>query len=250
MERNLITYDSFTDDPFKTLPASDPTKGALEVLDWAYRNYQEDIVYACSFGVEGIVLIDLIAKVKPDATIVFLDTGLHFQETYDLIDKIKARFPRLNIKMETPELTLEEQAEQYGSALWKRQPDQCCYIRKVRPLEKALSGTTAWVSGLRREQSLSRSKTNFINKDERFKAIKVCPLIHWTWDDVWHYIEENELPYNPLHDQGFPSIGCIPCTNPVQEGSDSRAGRWVGFNKTECGLHTPDSSEKVMNTEK
>lgn len=240
MSTNLITYENFTGDPFANFEPNpaDETKGASEVLKWAYDTYGESIVYACSFGAEGIVLIDLISKVKKDAEIVFLDTDLHFPETYELINKVKRRYPELQIKMKKPDLTLEEQGQQYGSALWKRQPDQCCFIRKIKPLEDALSGATAWVSGLRREQSPSRAKTNFVNKDERFTSVKVCPLIHWTWDNVWDYIRVNDLDYNELHDKGYPSIGCIPCTSMVEDGGDSRDGRWSGLNKTECGLHT------------
>ncbi|WJE17422.1 phosphoadenylyl-sulfate reductase [Halobacillus sp. ACCC02827] len=238
---NLLTYQHFSGDPFKNDQPEDDTKGARKVIQWAYDQYGSDVVYACSFGAEGMVLIDLISQVKPDADVVFLDTGLHFQETYDLIDKVKKRYPALHIHMKLPELTVEEQAEEHGSALWKRQPDQCCYIRKIKPLEEALSGAVAWLSGLRREQSPSRAKTDFINKDERFKSVKVCPLIHWTWDDVWHYIRLNSLDYNALHDQNYPSVGCIPCTS--QAVGDDRSGRWKGFNKTECGLHTPGPSE-------
>ncbi|QAS51045.1 phosphoadenylyl-sulfate reductase [Halobacillus litoralis] len=236
MENDIVTYDHFPGDPFANHQPDDETKGALDVIQWAYGQYGSDVVYACSFGAEGIVLIDLISKVKPDAEVVFLDTGLHFQETYELIEKVKNRYPELRIHMKKPELTVEEQAEEHGSALWKRQPDQCCYIRKIKPLEDALSGAAAWFSGLRREQSPSRSKTDFVNKDERFKLIKVCPLIHWTWEDVWQYIRLNRLDYNELHDQNYPSVGCIPCTSPSTD--ESRSGRWKGFNKTECGLHT------------
>ncbi|WP_138416172.1 phosphoadenylyl-sulfate reductase [Aquibacillus sediminis] len=234
----MLLYENFTGNPFSGWEPTDASKGASEVLDWAYQTYGNSLVYACSFGAEGIVLIDLISKVKKDADIVFLDTDLHFPETYELIEKVKRRYPELNIHLKKPELSVEEQGEQYGSALWKRNPDQCCYIRKIKPLEDALSGATAWISGLRREQSLSRSKTEFVNKDKRFQSIKVCPLIYWTWDDVWNYIEENKLDYNPLHDQGYPSIGCIPCTSAVKGDGDSRDGRWQGTNKTECGLHT------------
>ncbi|SFD89808.1 phosphoadenylylsulfate reductase (thioredoxin) [Lentibacillus persicus] len=230
-----VTYSNFSGDPFKDMDPADDTKGALNVLEWAYESHGDSVVYACSFGAEGIVLIDLISRVKKDAKIVFLDTEIHFQETYDLIDDIKEKHPELRIEMKKPDLTLEEQANQYGSALWNRQPDQCCFIRKVKPLEDALTGVPAWISGLRREQSPSRSKTDFVNKDERFESIKVCPLIHWTWDDVWNHIHENALPYNELHDHGYPSIGCIPCTSPAS--GDSRSGRWEGMNKTECGIH-------------
>ncbi len=233
-----ITFENFQDDPFRGINPGDSSKGAEKVLEWAYGTYREDIVYACSFGAEGIVLIDLISKVKKDASIVFLDTGLHFAETYELIDKVKARYPELQVEMKQPELTVTGQEEKYGPALWERDPNQCCYIRKIKPLEEALSGAVAWVSGLRREQSPSRQNTNFVNRDERFESIKVCPLIHWTWDDVWEYIKTNELDYNELHDKNYPSIGCVPCTTAVETGGDSRDGRWQGSMKTECGLHT------------
>ncbi|WP_312470909.1 phosphoadenylyl-sulfate reductase [Neobacillus sp.] len=216
----------------------DETKGARSVLEWAYRSYPGDeIVYASSFGAEAIVLIDLIQQVKQDADIVFLDTGLHFPETYEVIDRIEERFPTLRIERKQPNLSLDEQAERYGSALWKREPNQCCNIRKVIPLRETLAGKHAWISGLRREQSLLRANTEFINKDEKFQNIKICPLIHWTWNDVWSYIKKKGLPYNILHDHHYPSIGCFPCTQPTGASGDSRAGRWAGSNKTECGLH-------------
>ena len=217
----------------------DETKGAKAVLEWAYQLFSEEkIVYASSFGAEAIVLIDLISQVKPDASIVFLDTGLHFPETYDVISRIEERFKDLKIEIKQPELTLDEQREQYGSALWKREPNKCCEIRKVIPLREALMSKEAWISGLRREQSPTRANTNFFNEDKKFKNIKICPLIHWTWDEVWSYIHERDLPYNRLHDQGYPSIGCFPCTQAVLDGGDSRVGRWSGTGKTECGLHT------------
>ncbi|WP_163538491.1 phosphoadenylyl-sulfate reductase [Gracilibacillus sp. YIM 98692] len=239
MSDQIVTYSHFTDTQWKDFQPddNDPTKGAHTILKWAYEMYQDSLVYACSFGAESMVLIDLIADIKPDAKLAFLDTGLHFQETYDLIDEVKNRYPSLQITMKKPSLTVDEQAKKHGSALWSRDPDKCCYLRKIKPLEEVLSGATAWISGLRREQSPSRANTNFINKDERFKSVKVCPLIYWSWDDVWDYIEEKQLPYNELHDQGFPSIGCIPCTSPVSDSDDERAGRWASFNKTECGLH-------------
>jgi phosphoadenosine phosphosulfate reductase len=220
-------------------PIDDVTKGARAVLEWAYRQYPEDkIVYASSFGAEAIVLIDLIQQVKPDAHIVFLDTGLHFPETYDVIDKIEARFPSLKIERKQPALSLDEQRAEYGSALWKRDPNQCCQIRKVIPLRETLTTKEAWISGLRRDQSPTRKDTQFLNKDEKFENIKICPLIHWTWDEVWTYIREKELPYNLLHDQDYPSIGCFPCTQPAGTNGDSRAGRWAGSGKIECGLHS------------
>lgn len=217
----------------------DETKGARTVLEWAYNVYPEEkIVYASSFGAEAIVLIDIIQQVKPDAHIVFLDTDLHFPETYEVIRQIEKKFPRLNIEKKKPALTLEEQAAEYGSALWKRDPNQCCQIRKVIPLRETLIKKDAWISGLRREQSPTRAGTEFINKDSKFHNIKICPLIHWTWDEVWSYIRKHDLPYNQLHDHHYPSIGCFPCTQAVGADGDSRAGRWSGMSKTECGLHS------------
>lgn len=212
-------------------------KDSLDVLKWAYREYENDIVYSCSFGAEGIVLIDLISKVKRDATIVFLDTALHFRETYALIEQVKAKYPSLTIEMIKPDLSLEEQAEKYGDRLWERAPDQCCHLRKIEPLTARLKNVKAWISGLRREQSPSRRHTNYLNKDDKFEAIKICPLIHWTWKEVWMYIELHQLPYNILHDQNYPSIGCEKCTVPATNPDDFRSGRWVNTGKTECGLH-------------
>ncbi len=167
----------------------------------------------------------------------FLDTGLHFDETYKLINEVKERYPNLRIEMKKPELTLEEQAAEYGDELWSSQPNKCCEIRKVIPLNSVLSGTTAWLSGLRREQSETRKNTNYFNKDNKFQSIKICPLIHWTWKDIWRYAHKNGLPYNVLHDNGYPSIGCRPCTQPAFNADDLRSGRWTGSGKTECGLH-------------
>lgn len=235
---NRITYENWQQIS-ENFSLDNETKGALAVLDWAYKQYDEGkIVYASSFGAEAIVLIDLICQVKPDAHIVFLDTDLHFLETYEVIKKIQERFPSLKIEMKKPALTLDEQAAQYGSALWKRDPNQCCHIRKVVPLRETLTAKEAWISGLRRDQSPTRKDTQFINKDEKFKNIKICPLIHWSWEEVWQYIREHDLPYNELHDRQYPSIGCFPCTQAVGADGDSRAGRWSGSSKTECGLHT------------
>ena len=238
MNSRTITYENW-EQISHSFSIDDETKGARSVLQWAYETYDnEKIIYASSFGAEAIVLIDLIQEIKPDAHIVFLDTELHFLETYEVIDKIEKRFPQLQIERKKPALTIEQQGAEYGSALWKRDPNLCCQIRKVIPMQEALSTKDAWISGLRRDQSPTRANTQFINKDEKFKNIKICPLIHWTWEEVWEHIRKRDLPYNKLHDRQYPSIGCIPCTNPVSGEGDSRAGRWSGFSKTECGLHT------------
>ncbi|WP_338781857.1 phosphoadenylyl-sulfate reductase [Metabacillus sp. FJAT-52054] len=232
----MLTFENWTE----TAPEfenDDKTVEALNVLKWAYSHYQDDLVYACSFGIEGIVLIELISKIKKDARIVFLDTELHFKETYDLIDRVKARYPDLNILLKKPPLTVAEQAAKHGDELWKRDPNECCRIRKVLPLREVMSSEKAWISGLRREQSPSRKNTQFLNRDDKFENVKICPLIHWTWKDVWRYAHKNDLDYNVLHDQGYPSIGCKPCTQPAIDVNDARSGRWNGSQKTECGLH-------------
>jgi phosphoadenosine phosphosulfate reductase len=236
--KRMIVYDSLQTNELEQVN-NEVLEGqsALEVIRWAYGEYGDDLVYACSFGAEGIVLIDLISQVKPDATIAFLDTQFHFKETYDVIDAVREKYPELNIKMLKPELSPKQQAAQEGERLWETDPDRCCGIRKLQPLENELSQYGAWMSGLRRSQSLTRRNTQFVNEDKRFESIKICPLIHWTWDDIWAYIEDNSLPYNELHEQNYPSIGCVQCTAKVLEGDDLRSGRWTGSGKTECGLH-------------
>ncbi|WP_397537735.1 phosphoadenylyl-sulfate reductase [Rummeliibacillus pycnus] len=233
----MLTFETFEEAKIPAIEQDPLYKGALEVLKWSYDTYKDQLVYGCSFGIEGIVLIDLIAKIKPDARIVFLDTNLHFQETYETIQKVKGKYPSLQIEMKQPRLSLMEQESQYGEKLWETNPNECCRIRKIEPLHEELSDATAWISGLRREQSPTRANTEYFNKDSKFEAIKVCPLIYWTWKDVWRYASNQNLPYNVLHDQGYPSIGCEKCTKPAWTVDDLRSGRWQNIGKTECGLH-------------
>jgi phosphoadenosine phosphosulfate reductase len=232
-----LMYDTLTDGDYLALNDSLAGKQALDVIRWGYHQFGDDLIYSCSFGVEGMVLIDLISQVRPIAKILFLDTHKHFRQTYELIEKTRARYPELQIQIVEPEISLEQQSAMHGENLWVTNPDQCCNIRKIQPLQRALSGSRAWMSGLRREQSQTRSNVEFVNKDNKFNSIKICPLIHWTWKDVWNYVQRNQLPYNELHDQGYPSIGCETCTLPVNGDGDSRAGRWANSGKTECGLH-------------
>jgi phosphoadenosine phosphosulfate reductase len=234
----LITYDTWNNHEHNyEFEIENETKGALDVLKWAYQQYGDELVYACSFGIEGSVLIDLVHQVNPNAKISFLDTHLHFQETYQVIEDVKRKYPTLQIKLKQPSLSVEEQVGQYGEKLWSTDPNQCCMLRKVIPLEEELSGVKAWLSGLRREQSPTRKHVQFVNKDERFQSVKICPLIHWTWKEIWRYAHKNNLPYNKLHDNGYPSIGCAPCTKAVLDINDLRSGRWSGHEKLECGLH-------------
>lgn len=237
MSHEPISYGSLTDSLLQSVNEELSTKDTLDMIRWAYDMFGDDLVYACSFGAEAIVLIDLISKVRSDAQIIFLDTHVHFRETYELIERVKERYPELRIRSVEPELSLAEQAAQYGDQLWLTQPDLCCRLRKVEPLACTLAGVRAWMSGLRREQSPTRAHTQAVNRDDKFHSIKICPLIHWTWNEIWSYIRTFQLTYNVLHDQGYPSIGCEACTRPVNGEKDSRAGRWAGHGKTECGLH-------------
>lgn len=242
-----IAFETWTDEDYQRLNQVElVNREALDILTWAYTTFSNQLVYSCSFGVEGIVLIDLISKVKQDAKIVFLDTNFHFQETYDLIEKVKRKYPSLEITSLLPSISPKEQARQYGAELWRNDPDLCCEIRKLQPLAEELSKYEAWISGLRREQSETRKHVEFVNRDTRFQSVKICPLIHWTWDDVWNYIHLHKLPYNELHDKNYPSIGCEHCTQAVREGEDFRSGRWASMVKTECGLH---ENNCVMNKE-
>lgn len=233
----MILFETWDEMTLPSFPEDTETKGALEAIKWAYDHYGDKLVYACSFGIEGIVMIELISRINPHARIIFLDTNYHFKETYDVIEKVKLRYPDLDIHMQQPELTLDEQTQLFGPDLFRRDANKCCELRKVKPLEKAIGPSYAWISGLRREQSELRSKTNYLNVDNRFKKIKVCPLIHWTWKDIWRFAHKEKLDYNVLHDQGYPSIGCEPCTEPTISADDFRGGRWSGQGKTECGLH-------------
>ncbi|KMK76048.1 phosphoadenylyl-sulfate reductase [Alkalihalobacillus pseudalcaliphilus] len=232
-----VSYQALKDEDYKKINQLLAKKDSMDVLKWAFQEFGDELVYSCSFGVEGMVLIDLINKVKKDAHIIFLDTDFHFKETYELIKKVKSRYPQLNIELIKPELTPLEQSKQFGEKLWERNPDACCQLRKLIPLEQQLSKKRAWISGLRREQSPTRANTKYVNQDNRFQSIKICPLIHWTEEEIWMYVKLNKLDYNVLHDQQFPSIGCEYCTKPVKEGDDPRSGRWANSTKTECGLH-------------
>jgi phosphoadenosine phosphosulfate reductase len=182
------------------------------------------------------VLVHMISEIQPDVRVVEFDTGLLFAETYRTREKLIERYPVQFERIE-PELTVAEQAEAHGPELWKRDPDRCCAMRKVAPLEQALEGMDAWITGIRREQSTSRENARKIEIDTRRGVVKVQPLVDWTNRDVWRYIWKNSIPYNPLHDHGFPSIGCVPCTSSVSDGTDERSGRWTGTGKIECGLH-------------
>lgn len=208
-----------------------------DILHWAMTAYGERLAAVTSFQATGIVTLHMLHQLgfKPD--VLTLDTGLLFPETYDLMQRLQDRI-HFNLIPVKPELNIEQQAAQYGEALWSRDPDACCRMRKVVPLDKALVGYNAWITGLRRDQSKTRSTIQAISWDKRNEKVKISPLADWTEEMVWTYIHAYDLPYNVLYDRGYVSIGCHPCTQAVQAGeTDLRAGRWVNHVKTECGIH-------------
>lgn len=232
---NVQNQSLVTDEQVREWNAAYEGKTPQEILQFAFSKF-ENIAFACSFGAEDVALVDMIVKIKPDAKIFYLDTDVLFPETYDVIQKIEERY-QPNLLKYSPELTLEEQAKEYGESLWARDPNACCNIRKVEPLTRALAPLDAWITGIRREQAPTRAHAGVIETDQKFGLIKFNPLAFWTHEDVWDYIKEHQVPYNVLHEQGYPSIGCTYCTRAVKPGEDPRAGRWSGFAKTECGLH-------------
>jgi phosphoadenosine phosphosulfate reductase len=210
-----------------------------DALAAALQRYAGKIVLACSFGAEDVVLVDMIHRIDPSAPLFYLDTDFLFAETYATRDRVIERYnlkPAQVIQVKSL-ITPERQAVQYGEALWAKEPDRCCQLRKVEPLTRVLQGYDAWITGIRRDQAPSRANAGVVEWDAKFALVKVNPLARWTWADVWTYINVYEVPYNPLHDQNYPSIGCTHCTAPVAAGDDPRAGRWKNFAKTECGLH-------------
>jgi phosphoadenosine phosphosulfate reductase len=213
---------------------------AEQVLQWAFETYRNGVAIASGFGAEGIVTIDIAAQINPHPAVFTLDTGYLFPETLALIEKVERRYG-IRVHRIASSVTPAAQAELYQPALWSRNPDLCCRIRKVEPLRRKLAGLRAWVTAIRQDQTLARQNARKIEWDSRFQLVKINPLADWTSEMVWSYIRTHRLDYNPLHDQGYPSIGCTHCTRPIKAGESPRAGRWSGLAKTECGIHDRQS---------
>jgi phosphoadenosine phosphosulfate reductase len=219
--------------------------GPKDLLRWAFVTFGNYVEIASGFGPEGMVLIDIAAKVQPNFRIFTLDTDFLFPETYVLVGRIEKRYG-IRVERLKSALTPDEQQGLHGPALWSRDPDACCNLRKVEPLRRKLSQLRAWVTSIRRDQTPERAGVRKVAWDAKFHLVKINPLADWTTEKVWRYIHDHDLPYNPLHDRGYPSIGCTHCTRGVQPGEDARAGRWSGFNKTECGLHTTAETTSLV----
>jgi phosphoadenosine phosphosulfate reductase len=218
----------------KRLEGSSPQ----EILKWAVEVYGEELTLSVSFGgAEGMVLLDMLSKVTDGVWVFTLDTGFLFEETVEFRNRVMERYPSVKFKVVEPEMSVEEQVEKHGPELWSCAPDLCCQIRKIEPQKRWLEGFGAWATGIRRDQTHNRSDTPIVEWDAFFEVAKIAPLAAWSKDQVDEYVRENDVPLNPLLSQGYKSIGCEPCTRPVSDDEDWRAGRWSDNEKTECGLH-------------
>ena len=221
---------------------------AREILLYSLLELKKEgeVVFLTAFGPEGCVIVDMIYKLEQSGEIDLkenflmanLDTGYQFKETLELKEKLEEKYGFF-IELIKPKYSVEEQDERYGKNLFERDPDQCCYMRKLVPLANLLQGKLAWITSIRREQSPHRAKSKTFEWDNKFKLGKINPLVKWSKSDIWKYIHENKVPYNPLLDLGYDSIGCEPCTQP----GIGRKGRWAGKDKIECGLHLQDSEQ-------
>ena len=209
---------------------------ATEILQWAADRFAPRLTCATSLGIEDCLVTDIIARAKLPIDLFTLDTELLFPESYALWKSIEAKYG-VTIRGVKPARSVAEQARDEGAELWTREPDRCCDLRKMQPLRATLANYDAWITAIRRDQTLERANAPVVGWDGRFGLVKINPLVRWTFTDVRAYVAEHQVPYNPLHDQNYPSIGCVPCTSQVMPGEDPRSGRWRGKEKTECGLH-------------
>jgi phosphoadenosine phosphosulfate reductase len=207
---------------------------ADDLLRWTDEHFGANYIVASNM--QDAVLVDLASKVRAGVDVLFLDTGYHFVETIGTRDAVEAVYD-INVVNVTPENTVVEQDELFGKDLFAREPNECCRMRKVEPLGKALQGYSAWVTGIRRVEAPTRANAPLISWDKAFGLVKINPLAAWTDEDMQNYIDANDVLVNPLVFEGYPSIGCAPCTAKPVEGADPRSGRWAGLSKTECGLH-------------
>ncbi|MEJ2229978.1 MAG: phosphoadenylyl-sulfate reductase [Nitrospirales bacterium] len=236
---SLFTDSRPSPEELSALNRSLESQAPDKIVETAIKKYGPNVVLACSFGAEDVVLADMMLRANPRGVIFYLDTDFLFPETHVVRDQIIQRYQlqEEQIIQVKSKLSPAEQAKQFGEALWLRDPDQCCYLRKVEPLTRILAKYAAWLTGIRRDQSPTRANAGIVEWDAKFGLVKFNPLATWSWEQVWEYIRANDVPYNKLHDQHFPSIGCTHCTAPVMPGDDPRSGRWKSTTKTECGLH-------------
>jgi phosphoadenosine phosphosulfate reductase len=228
----------------ETLNTAFETETPEAMLRWALDTFGRRLTLGTSLGPQGIIMMHLLSQLDPGANIFFLDTGLHFPETYDLLARLETHLG-MHVTALRPALTVAGQAAAAGPALWSRDPDTCCAQRKVEPMVRHLQNYDIWLTGVRRTHSATRAATPILSYASRYNILKLNPLAAWDDARIWAYIAQHDLPTNALHAQNYPSIGCQPCTRAVAPGEDPRAGRWSGFAKTECGLHLPNPNRRV-----
>lgn len=225
------------------------TASPQEILRWTVDRFAPYFTMATAFGPEGMTIIHMLAEIAPETPIFNLETGYQFKETLELRERVKDRYG-IEVEYKRPELTVEQYEDLHGGPLYKTRPDRCCGDRKIKLLHDAVVGKHAWASAIRRDQSPDRAKAPIVGWDKKFGLVKVSPLANSTKKDIWKMITDHDIPYNPLHDQGYTSVGCWPCTRAVLFGEDERAGRWSGTQKTECGLHSLDDSSETTDANK
>jgi phosphoadenosine phosphosulfate reductase len=221
--------------------ASDALESAEppEIIRWAVDRFGAKLTMATAFGPEGCLIIHWLAAIAPQTFVFNLETGYQFKETLELRDRIAKRYG-MAVSLERPETTVEEYERLHGGPLYRTDSNRCCADRKIAVIQRVLTRFDAWMSGIRRDQSPDRAAAPIVGWDRKFGVVKISPLANWTKAKVWDAIVREDIPYNPLHDQGYVSIGCWPCTRAINDGEDERAGRWSGSAKTECGLHSHD----------
>jgi phosphoadenosine phosphosulfate reductase len=239
----MKTYD------YEKLNQEFEPKSAEDIIRWAAGEFGPDLAMSTSFGVESAVLLHLATQIKPDIPVLFTNTGFHFKQTLDHRDLLVKRL-KLNLRELKPEIPNEQFLAQYGK-LYERDPDACCAMNKIAPFEKALKDYRAWITGIRRNQADTRKFSQFV-ENYRDQMVKINPLLNWTSKMFWEYSKKYDLPYHPLWEKGYLSIGCSPenCTRPVKLGEDPRSGRWAGTGKIECGIHTFLSEEAAAKGQK
>lgn len=213
----------------------------LELISWSIKQFAEQkVVVTTAFGMEGCAMIDMYSRNAPSVTVAYIDTGFFFPETVNLIARMKAKYANVEFIKWESRISVEQQKEEFGDALWKENPNLCCKIRKVAPMVEHLQFYDVWVTGIRKTQTQQRSGTKFLSWNSQYNVAKFCPLVNWSRADVWNYVQQFDVPFNQLHQQGFPSVSCFHCTRAVPNSKPTdevRSGRWQGHTKTECGLH-------------
>jgi phosphoadenosine phosphosulfate reductase len=230
----VTSLSSLTETDVEALPAE-------EVIRWAHGEFGDRLCLTCSWQKQSSVLVHMVSELGLEIDVIELDTHLFFRETYETREQLVRKYGLSLIRPEV--LTVAEQHKLEGPNLWEHARDRCCHIRKVEPLIRALEPYDGWISGIRRDQSPSRAGTPKVDRSERYQVWKIHPLADWSEEDVWRYIDANDIPYNPLHDVGYRSIGCIPCTRPTRPDEEERAGRWAGSDKLECGIHLEQAND-------